>query len=193
MGQTVGRVRRRGTGNSAGRGDGDAGAHHSVASSAVHTHGVGGPGAIPRGRAARSRRTPGATAGRSRSAPGARVRPALPDRLRHESRGLERRARARRARPHPPAGQARGTRKPPSSGTDRTPRSTSKRSSTSPRLGPVLRVEDATRAVAWSGRLGFVKEWEHQFEPGFPGSSPWLGATSASTCPSTTATLGPTP
>lgn len=33
---------------------------------------------------------------------------------------------------------------------------------------PVLRVEDATRAVAWYGRLGFTKEWEHQFEPGFP-------------------------
>src|SRR3954454_3758643 len=33
---------------------------------------------------------------------------------------------------------------------------------------PVLRVEDATRAVAWYGRLGFVKEWEHQFEPGLP-------------------------
>ena len=33
---------------------------------------------------------------------------------------------------------------------------------------PVLRVEDAARAVAWYGRLGFVKEWEHQFEPGFP-------------------------
>src|SRR5215204_994841 len=33
---------------------------------------------------------------------------------------------------------------------------------------PVLRAEDATRAVAWYGRLGFVKEWEHQFEPGFP-------------------------
>lgn len=33
---------------------------------------------------------------------------------------------------------------------------------------PVLHVEDATRAVAWYGRLGFVKEWEHQFEPGFP-------------------------
>jgi len=33
---------------------------------------------------------------------------------------------------------------------------------------PVLRVEDATRAVGWYGRLGFVKEWEHQFEPGFP-------------------------
>ena len=33
---------------------------------------------------------------------------------------------------------------------------------------PVLRVEDATRAVEWYSRLGFTKEWEHQFEPGFP-------------------------
>ena len=33
---------------------------------------------------------------------------------------------------------------------------------------PVLRVEDAVRAVAWYERLGFRKEWEHQFEPGFP-------------------------
>ena len=33
---------------------------------------------------------------------------------------------------------------------------------------PVLRVEDAARAVAWYSRLGFAKEWEHQFEPGFP-------------------------
>jgi catechol 2,3-dioxygenase-like lactoylglutathione lyase family enzyme len=33
---------------------------------------------------------------------------------------------------------------------------------------PVLRVEDAARAVAWYERLGFRKEWEHQFEPGFP-------------------------
>ena len=33
---------------------------------------------------------------------------------------------------------------------------------------PVLRVEDAARAVAWYGRLGFRKEWEHQSEPGFP-------------------------
>src|SRR3954462_8215701 len=33
---------------------------------------------------------------------------------------------------------------------------------------PVLRVEDAARAVAWYERLGFAKEWEHQFEPGFP-------------------------
>src|SRR4051794_11250261 len=35
---------------------------------------------------------------------------------------------------------------------------------------PVLYVEDAARAVGWYGRLGFgfVKEWEHRFEPGFP-------------------------
>jgi hypothetical protein len=33
---------------------------------------------------------------------------------------------------------------------------------------PVLHVEDATRAAAWYERLGFQKEWEHQFEPGFP-------------------------
>jgi Glyoxalase superfamily protein len=33
---------------------------------------------------------------------------------------------------------------------------------------PVLHVEDAARAVAWYGRLGFSKEWEHQFKPGFP-------------------------
>jgi len=33
---------------------------------------------------------------------------------------------------------------------------------------PVLRVEEAARAVGWYERLGFAKEWEHQFEPGFP-------------------------
>ena len=33
---------------------------------------------------------------------------------------------------------------------------------------PVLHVEDAGRAVAWYARLEFRKEWEHQFEPGFP-------------------------
>ena len=33
---------------------------------------------------------------------------------------------------------------------------------------PVLYVEDATRAVTWYERLGFRKQWEHQFEPGFP-------------------------
>ncbi|MCK0111732.1 glyoxalase superfamily protein [Ornithinimicrobium sp. F0845] len=33
---------------------------------------------------------------------------------------------------------------------------------------PVLYIEDAAGAVEWYGRLGFTKEWEHQFEPGFP-------------------------
>jgi catechol 2,3-dioxygenase-like lactoylglutathione lyase family enzyme len=33
---------------------------------------------------------------------------------------------------------------------------------------PVLYVQDAARAVAWYERLGFRKQWEHQFEPGFP-------------------------
>ena len=33
---------------------------------------------------------------------------------------------------------------------------------------PVLRVADASKAVQWYTRLGFVKEWEHQFEPNFP-------------------------
>jgi ribosomal protein S18 acetylase RimI-like enzyme len=33
---------------------------------------------------------------------------------------------------------------------------------------PVLRVEDAARAVRWYERIGFRKEWEHQFEAGFP-------------------------
>ena len=33
---------------------------------------------------------------------------------------------------------------------------------------PVLYVEDATRAIAWYERLGFLKEWQHQFEPGLP-------------------------
>ena len=58
---------------------------------------------------------------------------------------------------------------------------------------PVLHVEDAVRAIAWYERLGFGKEWEHQFEPGFPGSSPWPVSTSGCTCPTTRATLGRTP
>ncbi len=32
----------------------------------------------------------------------------------------------------------------------------------------MLRVEDAARSVGWYARLRFVKEWEHQFEPGLP-------------------------
>lgn len=33
---------------------------------------------------------------------------------------------------------------------------------------PILRVEDAAVAVAWYERLGFARQWEHRFEPGFP-------------------------
>ncbi|MFE3203918.1 glyoxalase superfamily protein [Embleya sp. NPDC055664] len=33
---------------------------------------------------------------------------------------------------------------------------------------PILRVVDAAVSVAWYGRLGFVKQWEHRFEPHLP-------------------------
>ncbi|KAA5837221.1 VOC family protein [Saccharopolyspora hirsuta] len=33
---------------------------------------------------------------------------------------------------------------------------------------PILHVADAEVAAAWYQRLGFVKEWEHRFEPGLP-------------------------
>ncbi|MFF6883457.1 glyoxalase superfamily protein [Streptomyces sp. NPDC012421] len=33
---------------------------------------------------------------------------------------------------------------------------------------PILRVDDAAVAVAWYERLGFARQWEHRFEPGFP-------------------------
>jgi catechol 2,3-dioxygenase-like lactoylglutathione lyase family enzyme len=33
---------------------------------------------------------------------------------------------------------------------------------------PVLRVVDAERALRWYEALGYVKEWEHQLEPGLP-------------------------
>lgn len=33
---------------------------------------------------------------------------------------------------------------------------------------PILYVEDAGAATAWYARLGFGKQWEHRFEPGFP-------------------------
>jgi len=35
-------------------------------------------------------------------------------------------------------------------------------------LVPILRVRNAAVAVDWYGRLGFVTEWEHRFEPGLP-------------------------
>ncbi|GAA4607744.1 catechol 2,3-dioxygenase-like lactoylglutathione lyase family enzyme [Actinoplanes octamycinicus] len=35
-------------------------------------------------------------------------------------------------------------------------------------LTPFLRVEDANASTAWYARLGFVKQWEHRFEPGLP-------------------------
>jgi hypothetical protein len=33
---------------------------------------------------------------------------------------------------------------------------------------PVLRVSDASSAVNWFARLGYVQEWEHTFKPGMP-------------------------
>jgi catechol 2,3-dioxygenase-like lactoylglutathione lyase family enzyme len=33
---------------------------------------------------------------------------------------------------------------------------------------PIMRVADAGAAADWYARLGFAKQWEHQFEPGFP-------------------------
>ncbi|MGQ0432386.1 MAG: glyoxalase superfamily protein [Microthrixaceae bacterium] len=33
---------------------------------------------------------------------------------------------------------------------------------------PVLRVVDADASARWYEALGYVKEWEHQFEPGLP-------------------------
>jgi catechol 2,3-dioxygenase-like lactoylglutathione lyase family enzyme len=33
---------------------------------------------------------------------------------------------------------------------------------------PILHVRDAAAAVGWYDRLGFGKQWEHRFEPGFP-------------------------
>ena len=58
---------------------------------------------------------------------------------------------------------------------------------------PVLYAKDAARAVAWYGRLGFIKEWEHQFEPGFSCSFRSHVGMSGSTCRSTRATPGRTP
>ena len=33
---------------------------------------------------------------------------------------------------------------------------------------PIFRVTDAAAALAWYERLGFEREFEHRFEPGFP-------------------------
>ena len=33
---------------------------------------------------------------------------------------------------------------------------------------PVLRVADAAASVEWYGRLGWVEEWVHRFDPSFP-------------------------
>jgi hypothetical protein len=33
---------------------------------------------------------------------------------------------------------------------------------------PILRVADASAAIAWYARLGFLKESEHRFAPGLP-------------------------
>ena len=57
---------------------------------------------------------------------------------------------------------------------------------------PVLRVAQAARAVEWYARLGFEKQWEHQFEPGFPWFVSVARGTSGCTSPSTRATRGPT-
>jgi catechol 2,3-dioxygenase-like lactoylglutathione lyase family enzyme len=35
-------------------------------------------------------------------------------------------------------------------------------------ITPILRTDDAEAALSWYARLGFAKEWEHRFEPGFP-------------------------
>jgi hypothetical protein len=35
-------------------------------------------------------------------------------------------------------------------------------------ITPILRTEDADAAAAWYARLGFIKEWEHRFEPSLP-------------------------
>lgn len=35
-------------------------------------------------------------------------------------------------------------------------------------LAPVLRVADGIATIAWYEQLGFVKEWEHRFDPGLP-------------------------
>ena len=33
---------------------------------------------------------------------------------------------------------------------------------------PVLRITEVDTSISWYLRLGYEKEWEHRFEPGFP-------------------------
>ena len=35
-------------------------------------------------------------------------------------------------------------------------------------ITPILRTGDAEAALTWYARLGFARDWEHRFEPGFP-------------------------
>jgi hypothetical protein len=51
---------------------------------------------------------------------------------------------------------------------------------------PILRVSNA--AAAWYQRLGFVHEWEHRFEPGFPAFLSIARGAIRMFCPSTPAT-----
>ena len=53
-------------------------------------------------------------------------------------------------------------------GADARPHDLAQSSAMEEEVIPVLRVEDAGRAIAWYEQLGFQKQWEHQFEPGFP-------------------------
>lgn len=58
---------------------------------------------------------------------------------------------------------------------------------------PVLYVENAARAVEWYERLRFEKQWEHQFEPGFPLFVSIARGNVRPTSPSTRVTPDPTP
>jgi catechol 2,3-dioxygenase-like lactoylglutathione lyase family enzyme len=35
-------------------------------------------------------------------------------------------------------------------------------------ITPILHTGDAEAAAVWYARLGFARQWEHRFEPGFP-------------------------
>jgi catechol 2,3-dioxygenase-like lactoylglutathione lyase family enzyme len=36
------------------------------------------------------------------------------------------------------------------------------------KITPILHTGDAEASAAWYARLGFAKQWEHRFQPGFP-------------------------